>query len=316
MIKKVIYFGKPAYLSLGNKQLVVHSTDKSKPKVTIPIEDLGVVVLDNLQITITLGAMDALLQNNVAIVSCDSKHLPVGLQLPLEGNTLQSERFQYQLSASQPLKKQLWQQTIKSKILNQSFVLKTMRGVPTGNMEAWSKQVKSGDSTNLEARAAVYYWDNLFAEIENFNRYRYGDMPNSLLNYGYAIVRAMTARALVGTGLLPTLGIHHHNRYNAYCLADDIMEPYRPYVDRLVVEMVNEAFHNKQLEIAMTTEIKRKLLSLPVCDVHIDGQRRPMMVAIEITATSLLHCYQKKSRKIIYPEMMESENLANEDITI
>ena len=155
MIKKVIYFGKPAYLSLGNKQLVVHSIDKSKPKVTIPIEDLGVVVLDNLQITITLGAMDALLQNNVAIVSCDSKHLPVGLQLPLEGNTLQSERFQYQLSASQPLKKQLWQQTIKSKILNQSFVLKTMRGVPTGNMETWSKQVKSGDSTNLEARGGL-----------------------------------------------------------------------------------------------------------------------------------------------------------------
>lgn len=302
MIRRVVLFSNPAYLSVSNNQLVARTPDDDKPLTTIPVEDIGVIVLDNRQITITLGLLDLMLQNNVAVVSCDSRHLPVGLQLPLDGNTLQSERFKYQIEASQPLKKQLWQQTIQTKILNQKAVLNMFSDVETGNMDAWSRQVRSGDPDNLEARAAVYYWRNIFApSIIGFVRDPDGDMPNSLLNYGYAIVRAMMARALVSAGLMPTLGIHHHNRYNAYCLADDIMEPYRPFVDIEVVNIMNDYKDVDDEDFVVDKELKRRLLSLPVMDTIIDGKRRPMINAIEVTATSLMQCYQGKRRKILYP---------------
>ena len=234
MIKKTLFFGNPAYLSVKNSQLVVKRTDSDTQQEvvrTVPIEDIGVVVLEDRQITITNVALDALLQNNCAVITCDEKHMPAGMLLPLEGNTIQSERFANQIEASSPLKKQLWQQTVHAKIRNQASVLKRMSGVEVGCMLAWANDVKSGDSDNLEGRAAAYYWKNIFPSLPGFTRDREGEMPNNLLNYGYAIVRAVVARALVASGLLPTLGIHHHNRYNAYCLADDIMEPYRPYVD-------------------------------------------------------------------------------------
>src|SRR5574344_2709718 len=235
MIKRTLCFSNPAYLSLKNAQMVIKLPEVEKAEVpdsfkqeairTIPIEDIGVVVLDHKQITITQGLLEMLLENNCAVITCDSSHLPVGLMLPLCGNTTQSERFRNQIEASLPLKKQLWQQTIIAKIENQAAVL-AIQGVEIRNMQTWANDVKSGDSDNLEARAAVYYWKNLFADRPNFVRDREGDFPNALLNYGYAILRAIVARALVTSGLLPTLGIHHHNRYNAYCLADDIMEPY------------------------------------------------------------------------------------------
>jgi CRISPR-associated protein Cas1 len=249
MIKKTLYFGNPIYLSLRNSQLVLKTPDadkleesfKREAERTIPIEDIGVVVLDNRRITITTGAMEALLGNNCAIITCDSTSLPVGLMLPLCGNTTQSERFRNQIDASLPLKKQLWQQTVRQKILNQATVLNRNTGAVVKNMQVWANEVKSGDPDNLEARAATYYWRNLFPTLPNFVRGREGEPPNNLLNYGYAILRACVARGLVGSGLLPTLGIHHHNRYNAYCLADDIMEPYRPFVDDLVINIMTIA---------------------------------------------------------------------------
>ena len=215
MIKQTLYFGNPAYLSLKDRQLVIRLPDNNQ-SVTRPIEDIGVVIIDNKQITLTSGLIEALLANNCALITCDSSHLPVGLMLHLCGNTTQSERFRHQLSASLPLKKQLWQQTISQKIANQAQVLKECFGVEVGNMLSWSKNVKSGDSDNLEARAAAYYWRNMFDDEDVFIRDREGEPPNNLLNYGYAILRAIVARGLVSSGLLPTLGIHHHNRYNAY----------------------------------------------------------------------------------------------------
>ena len=173
-----------------------------------------------------------LLENNSAVITCDSKSMPVGLMLPLYGNTTQNERFRQQLDASVPLKKQLWQQTIKSKIDNQASVLEKCTAGEVKCMRIWANDVKSGDPDNLEARAAAYYWKGLFANVKGFTREREGISPNNLLNYGYAILRAIVARGLVTSGLLPTLGIHHHNRYNAYCLADDIMEPYRDVYKR------------------------------------------------------------------------------------
>jgi len=305
MIKKTLYFGNPTYLSLKNNQLVIKLPEVEKNDTipesfktdsirTIPVEDIGVVILDNKQITVTHGVLEALLENNSAIITCDSSRMPAGLMLPLCGNTTQNERFRDQLNASLPLKKQLWQQTIQAKIENQAAILKQCRNAEIRNMLKWVTEVRSDDADNLEARAAAYYWANLF---KNFKRDRDGEPPNNLLNYGYAILRAVIARALVASGLLPTLGIHHHNRYNAYCLADDIMEPYRPFVDKLVVEM----FDNKIIEL--NKDAKSKLLIIPVIDVTINGQRSPLMIATGTTTSSLYKCFSGESRKIVYPEM-------------
>lgn len=309
MIKKTLYFGNPAYLSLQNNQLVIKLPEvernaslpdsfKKQTVVTKPIEDIGLVVLDNNQITLTSGVLEALLENNCSIITCDSKSMPVGLMLPLYGNTVQNERFREQLSASLPLKKQLWQQTIKAKIENQSAVLINCLGEESRCMKVWTDDVKSGDSENLEARAAAYYWKTLFADIDGFTRDREGISPNNLLNYGYAVLRAIIARALVSSGLLPTLGIHHHNRYNAYCLADDIMEPYRPYVDELVFGLVQQ--YGKNLEL--TRDIKAKLLTIPTLDVIISGKRSPLMIAASQTTASLYKCFSGELRRIVYPE--------------
>lgn len=307
MIKKTLYFGNPIYLSLRNAQLVLRKPDADKleesfkqdAERTIPIEDIGVVVLDNRRITITTGAMEALLANNCAIITCDSTDLPVGLMLPLCGNTTQSERFRSQIDASLPLKKQLWQQTVRQKILNQAAVLSKNTGAIVKNMQVWANEVRSGDPDNLEARSAAYYWRNLFPTLPNFVRGREGDPPNNLLNYGYAILRACVARGLVGSGLLPTLGIHHHNRYNAYCLADDIMEPYRPFVDDLVINIMQQYPDYSEL----TRSIKAALLTIPSLDVTLDGKRSPLMIAVGQTTASLAKCFNGELRKIAYPEL-------------
>ena len=269
---------------------------------TRPIEDIGIVVLDHKQITITQVLLDSLLENNCAIITCDSRRMSVGLMLPLCGNTIQSERFQHQISASLPLRKQLWQQTIKAKINNQARVLASCSMVESRCMKKWSDDVKSGDVDNKEAQAAAYYWKKLFSNIDglqNFTRSREGMEPNNLLNYGYAILRAIVARALVCSGLLPTLGIHHHNRYNAYCLADDIMEPYRPFVDEIVYGIACEQGPNN---LQLTREIKARLLTIPTVDVVISGKRSPLMVGVSQTTASLYRCFSGEQRHICYPE--------------
>ena len=314
MIKKTLYFGNPAYLSLRQQQMVIKlpeveanatlpDTFKRSAEATKPIEDIGIVVLDNRRITITQALLEALLENNCAIISCDARSLPVGMMLPLCGNTVQSERFRCQIDASVPLKKQLWQQTMKAKISNQAAALKKCGAVEAKTLLRWADDVRSGDPDNIEGRAAAYYWKNFFGGIEglnNFTRCRDGIPPNHLLNYGYAILRAVVARALVSSGMLPTLGIHHHNRYNAYCLADDIMEPFRPYIDCLVHEIVTE---RGVADCELTTDIKARLLSIPVMDVVIGGKRSPLMVGATQTTASLFRCFNGEARKISYPEL-------------
>ena len=307
MIKRTLYFGNPAYLSMSNGQLVITRppdndlplADIAQNQRTIPIEDIGVVLLDNRQITITATVISSLLEKNVAVVTCDDKSMPTGLLLPLYGHTLQNERFRDQLDASVPQRKQLWQQTVSMKIVNQAAVLKAVTGEDARNMLNWSNNVKSGDSDNLEARAAAFYWKGIFPELSFFVRDRYGEAPNNLLNYGYAILRAVIARALVSSGLLPTIGIHHHNRYNAFCLADDIMEPYRPYVDTIVLEIMREDNNCPSLNKVN----KERLLSIPVIDVEIDGHTSPLMIAASITASSLNKCFSGESRRLALPEM-------------
>ncbi len=310
MIKKTLSFDNPTYLSLKDRQMVVKIPQVEKnetlPEIfkeeftkTIPVEDIGIVILNNKQITITHGLLEALLANNCAVITCDSSQMPVGLLLPLQVHTVQNERFRAQIDASLPLKKQLWQQTIQAKISNQAAILQQCRNFHAKNMLAWASDVRSGDVENMEARAAAFYWKTLFPTISDFTRGRDGVPPNNLLNYGYAILRAIVARSLVGSGLLPTLGIHHHNRYNAYCLADDIMEPYRPFVDRIVIEIVDSGTSFDVL----TKELKVKMLKIPVLDVFIDGRRNPLMIAVSHTTASLAKCFLGDIRKIAYPKL-------------
>ncbi|SHJ52782.1 type II CRISPR-associated endonuclease Cas1 [Flavobacterium haoranii] len=296
MIKRTLFFGNPAYLSTKNEQLVVNYPDEEQAAKTVPIEDIGVIVMENQQITVTNGLLEKLITNNVAVINCNQQHMPIGLLMPLNGHSEQSERFRTQIHASLPLKKNLWQQTVTAKILNQASVLQT-RGVPTQNMKHWAKSVTSGDTQNHEARAAAYYWQQLFP-MEGFNRHQNGIPPNNLLNYGYAILRGVTARALIGSGMHPTFGIFHRNKYNAYCLADDIMEPYRPFVDALVLDLLVKHVSVEEL----TTEIKKDLLGIIATDVVLDGKRSPLLVAMSRTTNSLYECFSGESRKILYPD--------------
>ena len=286
MIKRTLYFGNQAYLSLKDNQLVIKKPNEEVR--TAAIEDIAYIILDSPQITVTNALLGALLENNCAIINCDKTHLPSGLLLPLSGNTLQSERFQAQIEASLPLKKQLWQQTVQQKILNQAAILRSSRNAEIGNMTAWANSVRSGDVDNREAVAAAYYWKEMFPDIP--------------LNYGYAILRGVVARDLVSSGLLPTSGIHHHNRYNAYCLADDIMEPYRPIVDKLVISILTEI---KEYPKDLSTDIKAKILQIPVLDCFINGERSPLMNAVAATTASLAKCYTGTTRKLLYPEVQD-----------
>ena len=310
MIKKTLYFGNPAYLSLRNEQLVIRLPEVEKANLpeaikqestrTIPIEDIGVMVLDNKQITITQGVLAALLNNTVTVITCDNKRMPTGMLLPLSGNTLHQERFRNQIEAAVPLRKQLWQQTVKAKIENQAFCLQKNTSKSFAPLHVLARSVRSDDADNNEAQAAAYYWKNIFPNLPDFTRDKEGTPPNNLLNYGYAILRAVIARALVGSGWLPVYGIHHHNRYNAYCLADDIMEPYRPFVDDLVIKTTNK----KEIPAELTTELKQEMLMIPVLDVLIGGKRSPLMIAAGQTTASLAKCYNGESRNIAYPSFV------------
>ena len=295
MIKRTLFFSNPAYLSTKNKQLVINYPEKDKKTKTVPIEDIGILILENQQITITNGLLSMLIKNKAAIINCDAYHLPVSMLQPLVGHSEQTERIKWQLDASIPLKKSLWQQTINAKIINQASFLE-QRGTPIQKMKKWAAEVKSGDTENHESRAAVYYWKHIFG-LDNFTRGQKENAPNNLLNYGYAILRGITARALVSSGMLPSVGIFHKNKYNAYCLADDIMEPYRVYVDILV----NDIVQSREPYEEMTSSLKMNLLQLPTMNVIINKSHSPLMVAMSRTTNSLYECFTGKSRKLLYP---------------
>ncbi len=308
MIKKTLYFGNDAYLHTKDDQVIIEFADQSKPAAKVPVEDVGVVILDAHRLTISQRLISKLLDNNVALITCNQRHMPQGLMLNLHGHNVQQEKFTNQIAATKPLKKQLWQQTIKQKINNQALLLSLVTMVSSDElikMDYWKRSVRSGDPDNYEARAAAFYWGKLFEEfVETFTRGRFDEPPNNLLNYAYAILRAITARSLVASGLLPTFGIHHHNKYNAYALADDIMEPYRPFVDFVVYQVVDE--NREELEetgsIELTTAIKSRLLVLPTLDVLIDGKRSPLMIAMQRTTASLSSCFDGVQHAILYPE--------------
>jgi CRISPR-associated protein Cas1 len=294
MIKRTIYIANPSYLKLKQKQLVVQDPDSKEIKGTVPIEDIALLMLDHYQITISNQLLIKLQGNNVAVISCDEHHLPFGMMLPMYGHSEYSERIKHQLAASEPLKKQLWKQTVEQKIENQKVLLDLTNKV-SEPLSEYKSTVKSGDTSNREGVAAQFYWKHLF---ENFSRERYGEEPNNLLNFGYAVLRSIVARALVSSGLLPVLGIFHRNKYNPYCLADDIMEPYRPFVDKLVYNYVVDNYNYE-----LNKDAKAHILTIATQDVFIDGVVRPLFVAVTTTTSSLYKCFTGELRQIKYPEL-------------
>ncbi|MFN4299216.1 MAG: type II CRISPR-associated endonuclease Cas1 [Thermaurantimonas sp.] len=298
MIKKTLFFSQPAYLHILNRQLVIEHKHQNT-SYQVPVEDIGFVVLENQQITITQSVIASLIDNNACILCCDEKHMPSGLMMPLAQNNTFSEKVRYQLEASEPLKKNLWKQTVAAKIRNQAALLKSI-GIDSTPMLRWASEVTSGDKENVEAKAASYYWDKYFSYIDTrCKRHRNGPPPNNLLNYGYAILRAVVARSLSASGCLLMVGIYHRNKYNAFCLADDIMEPYRPFVDKVALNIVSQC---GEIPEKLTTEIKRQLLIIPTLDTIIDGQKSPLMIATQRTSASLVACYTGEARRMLYPE--------------
>jgi CRISP-associated protein Cas1 len=296
MLKRSLFFSNPFHLSTKDQQLLIKEKETGELIRSASIEDLGFVVIDHPQISIGSSLLQRLSENNVAVIFCDDKHHPSSMLLHLDTHHIQAERFREQIAASEPLRKQLWQQTVKAKILNQAEVLEST-GAEAAYLKSLTARVTSGDSTNMEGQASRAYWQLLFGR--NFRRERYGMPPNPSLNYGYAIIRAGVARALAGTGLLPTLGIHHHNKYNSFALADDIMEPYRPFVDLLVWKQKQSVddYHN------IHKERKAEFVSLLSSDALMNKERSPMMIAMQTTAASLAKCFAGTTKKINYPSL-------------
>ena len=305
MIKRTIYFGSNTYIHTRKEQLIAEFSDSEKENAKIPIEDIGVTILDAPQMTISRAVLSKMLENNVAVIICNEKHIPKGLLLNLDGNDIQQELFRNQINAKKTLKDNLWQQTIKAKIKNQAAVLENI-GAESEKLKLWAKNVKTGDPSNIEGKAAAHYWKHLFTDIiTDFKRRRFGNDPNNLLNYGYAILRAIVARNLTASGLLPTLGIHHRNKYNSYALADDIMEPYRPYVDSLVYDITEKYYDETWIDegFNLSPEIKKELLQLPNIDVSIKSKTHPLEIAVRHTTASLSECFAKNKRKISFPKL-------------
>lgn len=292
MLKRSLFITTPLCLSLKDNQLVISTGQKPEMKQTIPIEDIGNVILEHQRISITLPLLNALSDNNVAVIICGENYMPNAMLLNLDSNTIQAEVYRTQTDANEPLKKRLWKQIIEAKIRNQSALLNKL-GKKGDKLKAYYTNVKSGDSDNREGVASKIYWKEMFGK--DFVRNRVGESPNNMLNYGYTLLRAAVARALMGSGLFPAFGLFHRNRYNAFPLADDIMEPYRPFVDELVFYL----YANGEREL--TKQVKADLMHLFYVDAHFDKVTRPLELGLSITTASLTKCLSGVNKKIVYP---------------
>mgnify|MGYP002624898482 CR=1 FL=1 len=282
---------------MKNKQLVIQNKETHEES-SVPIEDVGFVIIEHNQTYISVPLINKLAANNAAVVFCNEKHLPFSMNLPLDCNTIQNQLFAAQIEASLPVKKKCWKEVIEAKIKNQAKVLEKYNINPI-KLKEYAKDVKSGDTTNREALAAKLYWDLLIDDVD-WVRTRFGEYPNNLLNYGYAILRAAMARALIGSGLLPTFGIHHHNKYDAYALADDMMEPYRPYIDDEVLQYIKTHEQSEEID----TDFKKQILQVLTRDVAIGKVTRPLMIALTMTSSSLAKIFAKESENLALPDFV------------
>lgn len=286
------------YLEHNQLTYEQRETNNVSEKRTFPLEDLGFLILESLQLSVTAACLNALANENIAVVICDGGHMPSAMLQPFSGNTLAQRHTEAQLRATDALKDRLWRQTVKAKIINQAECLKRL-GLPDQRLRVLAGLVKRGDSGNMEAVAARYYFQSL-AGMEGFSRNRDGIPPNPALNYGYAVLRAAVARALTGSGLLCVTGIHHSNQYNSFGLADDIMEPFRPFVDEMIFSS-RDFFKVSELGNAQ----KAQLLQLLTADVMLGSEKRPLLNSISYTTASLVRCFLREEVSIKYPEFVK-----------
>jgi CRISP-associated protein Cas1 len=299
MVKRIIEISNgPTYLSIKNQQLLVKQGEHVR---SIPCEDIGAVIVDHPAVTMTHPTLLRLLDSQAAVVFCGEKHMPSGMVLPLESHSIQSERYRAQLNATEPFKKQMWKQIIINKIKNQALILEHCIG-NDGDLRRLSRDVRSGDTSNVEAAAARRYWSLLMPS--GFKRDRLGAPPNNYLNYGYMILRSAMARSLAVAGLLPTFGIHHHNRYNAFCLADDVMEPYRPYIDLKVYQLMNK----EKPGMDLTQSVKRVLLALFYSVVKLEERDTTLFLALQATGSSLAQSFQTGEVQLSYPSSIPKDH--------
>ncbi len=292
MLKRALFFSTPYCLSLRNGQMIIHTREAPDMQKSVPIEDIGFVVLEDQQTSVTLPLFNALSDNNVAVILCGDNRMPNAMLMNLDSNKTQGESYRAQIDASEPLKKGLWKQIVEAKIRNQAALLRKL-GRDGDKLKPYYMNVKSADADNREGIAAKIYWSELFGA--NFTRFREGTPPNNLLNYGYTLLRAAVARSIMGSGLFPAFGIFHRNRYNAFPLADDLMEPYRPYVDEQVYNLYRQGHEQ------LTREVKSALLRVLFADTRFDNVTRPLEVGLTFTTSSLAKCFAGIRKKITYP---------------
>lgn len=292
MIKQTIMITNPASLSLKYQQMVIRLSE-SEQEITRPIEDIGVIIIDNQMVKLSIPLINALTDNKVAVIYCGANGMPSSMLMPLESNKTQQEVYRYQIEATQPTNKRIWKELIESKIRNQAQCLERC-GMDGAVLKPYYSNVLSGDKDNREGAAARIYWQTMYGK--KFIRDRDGDAPNHLLNYGYAVLRAAVGRALMGSGLFPAFGLFHRNRYNAFPLADDVMEPYRPFVDDVVYGLYRD---NQDVEL--TKETKQRLVSILTCDVQMNKQTKPLMVALSSTTASIAKSLKDNKGSIICP---------------
>ena len=296
MIRKTLEFSTPGTrLSISHRQLVIDRP--GQPRMTRPVEDLGVVIVDDVRATYTQSVFLELLEAGATVLVSGRNHLPTGLMLPLDAHHVQTERHRAQVAAKEPVKKRVWQAIIRTKIAQQAAVLTHFTGRDAG-LAHMVGRVRSGDPDNLEAQAAQRYWPRLFGAV--FRRDRDADGVNTLLNYGYAVIRAAVARAIVAAGLIPSLGVHHRNRSNPFCLADDLFEPYRPYVDWRVKLLTGNG--TSPAPDLSQQETRAALLSLFNETVRVDERRMPLLYAIQAGAVSLCRALTGGDRTLALPE--------------
>lgn len=296
MLKRTLFFTTPCHLSVQLSQLLIRGKDREDR--TVPIEDIAVIVLESSAITLGVALLQRLFEAGVVVIVCDAKHMPEAILLPSNDNHVHAEVLRFQIEASLPVTKRLWKQTVQAKIQNQAVLLEHFGRDGFQRLKRLAREVKSDDADNREGAAARHYWGCLF-ESDAFMRERGGEGTNAFLNYGYAILRAATARALVSSGLYCAIGIHHRNRYNPYGLADDIMEPYRPFVDQAVVTMVSDEESADEL----TPQLKMKLMGVLTCDTMMNGQRKPLMVSLSTTSASLVRCLRGEDSNLLFPSL-------------
>jgi CRISPR-associated protein Cas1 len=299
-MKRQLVIESSGYLHVEHNQLIYERKDSGVSKV--PLEDIGLILVESREAVISAYALDSLMQQNAVIISCGADHHPSGMMVPLFGNSLHASVVRYQADSPRPRKKRMWAQTVSAKLSNQAAVMEAW-GKDSTALRVMAGKVRSGDPHNVEARGAAYYWKQYVPGNTKFVRDREGDAPNNLLNYGYAIIRAAMARAIVCSGLNPALGIHHSNKYNPFCLADDLMEPYRPFVDMVVRGLMVEGNDIPVLDKFS----KSALLRILTMDSLIEGAHRPILHSMTETTSSVVRILMGTQDVVVYPSIPAGE---------